>query len=600
MVGITIDPQDAIDLDDAFWVEKYGDDSYLVQISIASPTQLIELDSPEDLRARKLAYAQYDRARGYSSLLFPRETVINPASLTPGCPKPALTFTALLYKGQCVDYSIEEAMFSSRGRFTPSDIGIILRDKNHPLCEMLHDGIACATQLRQYREQRGSVIGISKEQTSILYEDGSLRKIGEEEIVGCMLVQEFMILANTIAAQYVHKTSAPILYRNQVRRTVNRIGQNASDQLLSLIHQHDLYDPKVITDQWVTEFGPAFYGTTSVGHAGLAVDAYTHISSPLRRYADVVNQRILIALLREEQGPYMGDDLEVMAENISLVENAIYRNAHTPPRRITTIAQDLLSRALSTSAQGKEFDELLRLAAERGRGGKGLLKTLEDRALRGEIRETQLYALLIEGRSHVREDWVEIRSWAYRQLCQQTGLARSIISLLQARLGVPLPVLLISRAGEDEDSDWIVAGQMTLDDTVYVTDSYRFSSEKAAKRAVHMDLIARIAAVPGITQEIVRGFVEQEIKRSVHAPTLINEEGLQQICERNEGWESPVYEVQQVGKRQHSTFSARVIVQTPEGRMEGPIEFSSHRTSARDRAAYAFLHKFNLQPAPCS
>lgn len=595
--GISIDPPNAPDRDDAFWVEKWGDGQYFVQVTIADPTYFVEKDSEVDSRARDRAYTHYVRRGGHRHML-PVSIATQDASLHAGVVRPGLTLSAMVSGGKVSDTYIQRTAFRSRAQLTYEDVAPILADSSHPFREQLVQGLECASILAGMRNARGSLVGYNRHNSTILTEDGNVRIIPDNQsFVGHLIVQELMILINEIAAQQMRVAGIPCLYRNQLQQQKNIGAQCVGAGLKALLESESIANPLVITDQWVNEFQKARYDPTGMGHASLATEVYTHISAPIRRYADFVNHRILIALLEGSELPYSYDELAVLAENLAAKERKYFdKSQDSRKARITTIAQDLLSRALCSAASGEEFDELVRIAAEKGKGGKGLLMAFEARKGSGDITENNLFHVLITGRVNTSPEWQALRTYAYGCLLEMHHWTQGLIEMSVQRLQWKKPALAISDQGGTGNGPWTVAAEMTVDGVEFVSQPHAFSTEKFAKRAAHLDLMAQIAGIPDISEDVIRQALSiiPIVRTRSHAAKLTV------ICQNIEGWSDPEYDDKEIGKGVHRAYSSTVRVVTPEEVLLAGPEFATYREDARDRVAEAFLEKYHTvcnQPA---
>lgn len=584
--GVTIDPHSASDRDDAFWVEKWGEDSYFIQISIADPTALIEKDSEIDTRAREKAYTHYTRK--YRTYMLPKNIATDEASLCAGGVKPALTFNVFLSGGELHDILIYRSAFTNKAEISYDEVASILQSEDHQYKALLESSFECACRLREMRKARGSLVGLNDANTTIVSEDGQVRIIpANESYVGHVIVQEFMILANEITAAYLRKCNAVCLYRNQVRRRVNLGSQRMGSGLQAVLDTIDLANPQVIVDHWISEFEPARYDVDIFGHASLAAESYTHVTAPLRRYADMVIHRILISHLEHVENPYSSDELSVLADELIMKERAFFgKNKESQRKRTTTIANDLLARALCDAAHGKELDELVHLAAQRGKGGKGLLRALEVRKQSEDINANHLYSLLIEGRVHASSEWLALRAFGYQCLLETHGWVGSLLTFAIEKLGWTKPALIIDRNDADGGSVWTAIAEIAVDGTEYVSLSYAFSTEKMAKRAAHLDLVAQIAGIP-ITQDAII----EALSYMPPARKKSNTALLEEICRNTEGWEQPEYLDKTIGKGVHAAYSSWLRVITPDEILLAGPEYAPHREDAHDRAAQAFIEK---------
>ncbi len=206
----------------------------------------------------------------------------------------------------------------SRDSMTPQAmsyrrVGLLTAGKG-PLKEVAgmrkYEDVALA--LLNKRREGGAFAFYDRERGVMTDDDGGLITFPERSNrSGQLIVQEFMILANTAVATYMARHNIPALYRNHhlregaKERDLQRLlsGEELTGNLLGSVYARARYSPHL------------------EGHVGLSLDAYMHFTSPLRRFADFVNHCNLVAHLDERKYPYQGDALEEIAAHLNGVQD---------------------------------------------------------------------------------------------------------------------------------------------------------------------------------------------------------------------------------------------------------------------------------------
>ena len=302
--GFTIDGTTSKDLDDALWIETYGNVG-LIQIHIADPTELIELDSVIENEARSKLFTRYLRVGNIP--MIPAEFSEDKCSLMPLQERNTLTVEARVDQtGVILDYSIYESTLVSLNKFSYDQVEDILYEKKATgfylqlkMAEVWKDILAC-------KRQELGAIGALQRKGFFTDEEGKI--IGDYSRAQS-IIAEFAILANTLVAQWVKEQYLPVIYRNHqpIARDTNSLR----------IHMNNLTISKEERAKYYHQLGKAKYSTNNQGHFALALPGYLHFTSPLRRFADFVNHRMIKACLRQEPVPYDIKTLEHIASRIN-------------------------------------------------------------------------------------------------------------------------------------------------------------------------------------------------------------------------------------------------------------------------------------------
>ncbi|MFD1067751.1 ribonuclease R [Oceanobacillus locisalsi] len=326
-VIVTIDGADAKDLDDAVSVKRLDNGNYQLGVYIADVSHYVEEGTPLDKEAFERGTSVYlvDRvipmiphrlSNGICSL--------NPQvdRLTLGCQMEIDT------NGQVVNHEIFQSVINSNERMTYSDVNKILVDKDEalrkkyePLVPMFEDMEQLASILRKKRFDRGAIDFDFKEAKVLVDEKGHPNDvIIIERSVGEKLIEEFMLAANETIAEHFHWMDVPFIHRIHeepdegklekfyeflaglgisVKGTANEVHPQQLQKVLDSIKN----DPEemIVSKLMLRSMQQAKYSPQSVGHFGLATDFYTHFTSPIRRYPDLIVHRLIRTYLIEKK-----------------------------------------------------------------------------------------------------------------------------------------------------------------------------------------------------------------------------------------------------------------------------------------------------------
>ena len=354
-IVFTIDPVDAKDFDDALSIEKQENGNYRVGVHIADVSHYVKqgsyIDKEASLRGNSVYFV------GKAVPMLPEKLSSDICSLVPE--EDRLTFSVIFeinVKGNIVDHIIAKTIINSKRRFTYDEVQKIIESGTGDLSDEIKLLNDLAKILRNKRMKEGSFEFFTPEVEFQLDENGFPSGIQKKEIKESnMLVEEFMLLANkTIAGRIFKLGNIPFVYRvhdypdeekiNEFARfvktlgyTFNPKGGKAANQFNQLMMQvKGTEEEGVINELAVRSMAKAVYSTKNIGHYGLGFKNYTHFTSPIRRYADLLVHRILDKALVSKTGRnYSLEQLEKICEHISATE----RKAMEAERRSVKLKQ---------------------------------------------------------------------------------------------------------------------------------------------------------------------------------------------------------------------------------------------------------------------
>ncbi len=316
---VTIDPFDAKDFDDAVSLEELGGGRCIVGVHIADVSYYVREGSPTDREAFKRGTSTYLVDRVIPML--PERLSNHLCSLVPH--QDRLTYSVLMEiddDANLLDYDIVESVIHSKRRFTYEEVQEIIEGKNSD------DGIVAASvrtmqsvaaRLTQKRLNGGSIDFDTPETKFRLDDRGRpVECYRKERLQSHRLVEEFMLLANQVTAMHLGKMKQklPFLYRihdkpvheklekflhllavlgysTSVPKHRENIRPQHIQKLIEAVKgkKEDLLVEKVA----IRAMAKAEYSPNNIGHFGLAFDYYTHFTSPIRRYPDLIVHRLL-------------------------------------------------------------------------------------------------------------------------------------------------------------------------------------------------------------------------------------------------------------------------------------------------------------------
>ena len=348
---VTVDGEDAKDLDDAVYVQQISADEYLLGVYIADVSYYVTEDSILDKEARE---------RGTSVYLVDRVLPMLPERLSNGiCSLNAgedrLSMACEMHidtKGTVLNYEIFPAVINVRHRLSYNIVRAMLAG-DEDLCTKYADILPMVGKMDELRQilhdkraRRGAVDFDLPEQKVILDE-----KLHPIEIVQRVhgnaesIIEEFMLAANETVAQHMFNQHWPFIYR------VHEIpAEEKMQDLAKLLANFNIKfkvseetqpkeiqqavravagrpEERLITTVALRSMKQAVYQTENVGHFGLAAKYYTHFTSPIRRYPDLIVHRLLrqwlqTPKLKAAEVEPLSDKLEIIADHSSIRERA--------------------------------------------------------------------------------------------------------------------------------------------------------------------------------------------------------------------------------------------------------------------------------------
>ncbi|UAR92235.1 ribonuclease R [Staphylococcus pseudintermedius] len=323
---ITIDGADAKDLDDAIAVKKLDNGNTELTVSIADVSYYVAEGSALDREA-------YDRATSVYLVdrvipMIPHRLSNGICSLNPEVDRLAMSCRMEIdAQGQVVKHEIFESVIHSNARMTYDAVNRIITDKDavtraqYPeIVPMLDLAQTLSQQLIAMRKKRGEIDFDIKEAKVIVNEEGIPKEVvTRERGEGERLIESFMLIANETVAEHFNQMEVPFIYRIHEQPKSERLrqffdfitnfgimvkgtGEDIHPSTLQNIHEEIAGRPEdmVISTMMLRSMQQARYDADNLGHFGLAADYYTHFTSPIRRYPDLIVHRLVRKYLIEK------------------------------------------------------------------------------------------------------------------------------------------------------------------------------------------------------------------------------------------------------------------------------------------------------------
>jgi ribonuclease R len=338
VVTVTIDGEHARDFDDAITIERLSNGRYWLGVHIADVSHYVQEGSALDGEGYERATSVYFPERAVH--MFPAELATGLCSLNPRVDR--LVQSCLMEidaKGTVVRYEIHDGVINSNARMTYTDVNRIVTERDPatmgryrelvPQFELMHELFEI---LNARRRRRGSIDFDLKEPEVILDDAGMVEEIiAAERNIAHRLIEEFMLLANETVAQHLEDHAVPALFRvheepdplkvEEFENFISTLGHSLAAPPHGLRPQHfqklverikGAPEEKPIAFLMLRTMQKARYDAANLGHFGLAAPSYTHFTSPIRRYPDLVVHRVL----RESRRGMGGERRAELAEEL--------------------------------------------------------------------------------------------------------------------------------------------------------------------------------------------------------------------------------------------------------------------------------------------
>jgi ribonuclease R len=343
---VTIDGETAKDFDDAVEVVRLPDGGWELGVHIADVSHYVAEETPLDVEATKRCTSVY--FPGAVIPMLPFELSNDLCSLNPKVDR--LTMTCIMRfdaEGKRIKTKLAESVIRSVERMTYTDVAAIVEDRDPetmaryaPLVPMFDDMAELAALLRKRRFETGAIDFDLPEPEIVLDVTGRPENIVKVvRNVAHRLIEEFMLEANKTVAYHLDKSGHPAIYRihdepdpmkiEAFKEFIDTFGYRfpASKKITNRTMQKVLSDftgrpeERLVTTVLLRSMKQARYSTGNIGHFGLCFDHYTHFTSPIRRYPDLIVHRLLKDLLRKKTRPAFWEErLDDIAKRCSGAE----------------------------------------------------------------------------------------------------------------------------------------------------------------------------------------------------------------------------------------------------------------------------------------
>jgi ribonuclease R len=347
VLTVTIDGEQARDFDDAITLERLDHGNYWLGVHIADVAHYVREGSALDEEAYERATSVYFPERAVH--MFPPELATGLCSLNPNVDRLVQSCVMEIDRqGTVVRYELHDGVIHSNARMTYTDVNRILTDRDQPTIRTYAELVPLFEQMREVfqilnrrRHRRGSIDFDLKEPEIVLDDEGLVEEIiAVERNIAHRIIEEFMLVANETVAQHLADAGVPSLYRiheepdplkvEEFEEFISTLGYGLGAAAGNIRPRHfqklvermrGTPEEKPIAFLMLRTMQKARYDASNLGHFGLAAESYTHFTSPIRRYPDLIVHRTLREArhhtMDEDRRAALTDDLPDTARHAS-------------------------------------------------------------------------------------------------------------------------------------------------------------------------------------------------------------------------------------------------------------------------------------------
>lgn len=386
---VTIDGEDARDFDDAVYCEplKLADgDGYRLIVAIADVSHYVTPNAPLDRDALLRATSVYFPRRVIPML--PEKLSNGLCSLNPGVDRLVMVCDVLIsFEGKLEAYQFYPGVIHSAARLTYTEVAAILENPKGPeatvrssLVPYIVNLYSLYKVLADARNKRGAIDFETVETYIVSNDEGKIEKIlPRVRNDAHKLIEECMLAANVCAADMITRHGHYATFRVHAKPNVQKL-----EQVRIFLAQNGLFlgggdspapsdyadlmkqieprpDASLLQTMLLRSMQQAMYSPDNIGHFGLAYEAYTHFTSPIRRYPDLLVHRVIKAILNGERYVPQGIDRRLLNSNApSSIQKQMLKDRHTTGKKASAEESMWMALGLHCSANERRADDASR------------------------------------------------------------------------------------------------------------------------------------------------------------------------------------------------------------------------------------------------
>lgn len=401
----SIDNRESRDLDQVEYTEALPGDDIRLLIGIADVDAFVPKGSAIDLHALENTTSVYTGVETFPML--PEKLSNHITSLVEDVDRLAIVIELVLdTEGEVRSLDVYRAKVRNHAKLVYEEVGAWLEDRapaprkvseTPGLAEQLRLQNEATERLRALRRQSGALNLQTIEAKPIAVDGRVVDLVTAEHNRARDIIESFMVAANTEMAEFIESEGWPSIRRvvrtperwPRIREIAKSFGENLPEEpdsraLAAFLSRRRADDPEHFPDlslSIIKLLGAGEYtverpGTEGEGHFGLAVHDYTHSTAPNRRYADLITQRLLKAVIARSPTPYTEAELRSIAERCTEREDAA--------RKVERLMRKAAAAMLLSERTGETFDAIVTGVSDKGTFVRLIAPPAEGRVVRGE------------------------------------------------------------------------------------------------------------------------------------------------------------------------------------------------------------------------
>ncbi|MHC3392382.1 RNB domain-containing ribonuclease [Streptomyces lavendulocolor] len=493
--AVMIDRPGSVDRDDAISVERV-DDGWRLTVYVADVASGIAPGTTADQDAFARRESAYGGWRGTQKML--PQPVEAQLTLAEGRPCAAIAIRVhVLPDGEVGRVDVERATVSGLVALSHSQAAEAVRDRAHPLHEVLREAAAVSEILLARRRRQGALALYDLLSGWATSEDGVVVRLASfERTIGYKIVQECMIAANTALASWAAERDLPLLFRNHSAARVTAPRQTLLDDLDLAFTDGSAARLEALRERTLMTLKAAEYAPFMGGHWGLNLPGYVHATSPLRRYADLVVQRVISSHLDGDGSPYGQDALLAIAEALNTgarqdrdaERDSRKSAAHSAARRGAAATE-----ADYAGLDARAFHALLKRGCKEDIAGAPLVAETARRAVGGLLTSLELQMVLLVAGG---PGWEAGRSACLNAIAAAPETAVSILSVHAEVNGLPPVEFTVQTFGQAPTTVFAAQASWPAGGSPVEGARRSASTKKAARHQAALSLLAVLADLP--------------------------------------------------------------------------------------------------------
>ena len=590
---VMIDRAGSLDRDDALAVRRLDhDNSWELTVHIADVAVGVPPGGTADQEAARRRESAYGGWRGRAKML-PRylERRLTLAEDRP-CPtmRVRIKFAA---DGTRLDIQIDRAMMRGAVALEHQAVAAAIANPGHALHGPLCDAAELSEVLLARRRSRGALAWYDLLRGWAINEDGRLVSLRPAESnIAYKIVQECMIAANGSIASWAAEQDLPVLFRNHSAAKVAPPRETLLEDLDLVLTEGSTERIEALRERVFTVMRPAEYAPHMRGHWGLNLPGYVHGTSPLRRYADLVVQRMIFHRLAGLSSPYSHDELALIAESLNDGARAdrVAQRAWNEKTAYTRAQRAANTEAGYSGLDDESFHNILKRECKESTTNASLVEETVRRAPR--LTALGLQTVLLVSDSEI---WEPARTACFQAIVSAPEEAMSVLSVHAQVNGLALPRFAESSLGESPHTVFTSRAEQHFDGHQVLGERCSARTKKAARHLAAVNLLGRLAnlTLPPQNQP-------QSETQSEKSPEAIPYKGRQPVMVLNECAQSRVVENLQFtfavkGPSHHPVFTCTAHA-LHRGELLTGQGSASLKATAKTAAAASLMEKIYSEP----